>query len=116
MREFFRELHKRRVIKVGVAYLVIGWLVLQLADVIFPAMRLPEWSTSLVLGLLIVGFPVALVLSWLFDIGPSGVTTASVSSQTMPAADGASIAVLPFPDMSAEKTRNISATGSPTSC
>jgi adenylate cyclase len=103
MREFFRELHKRRVIKVGVAYLVIGWLVLQLADVIFPAMRLPEWSTSLVLGLLIVGFPVALVLSWLFDIGPSGVTTASVSSQTMPAADGASIAVLPFPDMSAEK-------------
>ncbi len=76
---------------------------LQLADVIFPAMRLPEWSTSLVLGLLIIGFPVALVLSWLFDIGPSGVTTASVSSQTMPAADGASIAVLPFPDMSAEK-------------
>ena len=42
MREFFRELHKRRVIKVGIAHPVIGWLVLQLAYVIFPAMRLPE--------------------------------------------------------------------------
>ena len=61
MRDFFSQLRKRNVIKVGIAYLVVAWLVLQLADVIFPAMHLPEWSTSLALGLLIVGFPVALV-------------------------------------------------------
>ena len=111
MRTFFRELRKRQVIKVGIGYLIVAWLVLQLADVIFPAMRVPDWSTSLVLGLLVVGFPVALVLSWVFDITPGGVRRAEESTQVAVAAtpdgavslDGPSIAVLPFPDMSAEK-------------
>jgi hypothetical protein len=67
MRAFFRQLQKRQVIKVGIAYLIVAWLALQLADVIFPAMHLPDWSTSLVLGLLIVGFPLALVLSWVLE-------------------------------------------------
>lgn len=111
MRAFFRQLQKRRVIKVGIAYLIVAWVALQLADVIFPAMQLPEWSTSLVLGLLIVGFPLALVLSWVFDITPGGIHRAEQSTQTDDAVtsesavllDGPSIAVLPFPDMSAEK-------------
>lgn len=111
MRKFFRQLQKRQVIKVGIAYLIVAWLALQLADVIFPAMQLPEWSTSLVLGLLIVGFPLALVLSWVFDITPDGIHRAEQSTQTDEAVasesavlpEGPSIAVLPFPDMSAEK-------------
>ncbi len=111
MRAFFRELQKRQVIKVGIAYLIVAWLVLQLADVIFPAMHVPDWSTSLVLGLLVVGFPVALVLSWIFDITPGGVRRTEESTQAAVEAtpegavllDGPSIAVLPFPDMSAEK-------------
>ena len=111
MRAFFRQLQKRRVIKVGIAYLIVAWLSLQLADVIFPAMHLPDWSTSLVLGLLIVGFPLALVLSWVFDITPGGIhrtkestqTEAPVTSESAVLLDGPSIAVLPFPDMSAEK-------------
>jgi len=100
MRDFFSQLRKRSVIKVGIAYLVVAWLVLQLADVIFPAMHLPEWSTSLALGLLIVGFPVALVLSWVFDITPSGVERTFAVAESP---DGPSIAVLPFPDLSAER-------------
>jgi len=111
MRAFFRELQKRQVIKVGIAYLIVAWLVLQLADVIFPAMHVPDWSTSLVLGLLIVGFPLALVLSWIFDITPGGIRRSDGNVQAVVAAkqeatelfDGPSIAVLPFPDMSAEK-------------
>ena len=111
MLAFFRQLQKRQVIKVGIAYLIVAWLTLQLADVIFPAMHLPEWSTSLVLGLFIVGFPLALVLSWVFDITPGGIhrtqasaqTDATVTSESAVLLDGPSIAVLPFPDMSAEK-------------
>ena len=109
MRDFFRELQKRHVIKVGIAYLIASWLVLQLADVIFPAMQLPEWSTSLVLGLLIVGFPLAVVLSWIFDITPGGIRRSETSARLAVTPEGAllmdgpSIAVLPFPDMSAEK-------------
>jgi TolB-like protein len=111
MREFFRQLQKRQVIKVAIAYLIVAWLALQLADVIFPAMQLPEWSTSLVLGLLIVGFPLALVLSWVFDITPDGILRAEQDAQTDDAVasesavlpEGPSIAVLPFRDMSAEK-------------
>lgn len=56
MKPFFRELGKRHVVKVAIAYLVAAWLVLQLADVIFPALGLPEWSITLVLGLLAIGF------------------------------------------------------------
>jgi hypothetical protein len=64
MKGFFSDLGKRHVIKVGIAYLVVAWLVLQLADVIFPALGLPDWSITLALGLLAMGFPVALVLAW----------------------------------------------------
>jgi len=111
MRALFRDLQKRQVIKVSIAYLIAAWLVLQLADVIFPAMHLPNWSMSLVLGLLVVGFPLAVVLSWVFDITPDGIRRAEEKTQAVIAAtpkgaalrDGPSIAVLPFPDMSAEK-------------
>ncbi|MGH8194872.1 MAG: TPR end-of-group domain-containing protein [Woeseiaceae bacterium] len=111
MRELFRQLQKRSVIKVGVAYLVGAWLVLQLADVIFPAMLLPEWSISMVLALLAVGFPLALILSWVYEITPEGVRRSDSLAESLPVSvksDGPgmsrpSIAVLPFPDMSAEK-------------
>jgi adenylate cyclase len=99
MNSFWQELRKRRVIRVAIAYLVLSWLILQIVDVILPALRLPDWSITLVLVLLLVGFPVALLLSWLFDIGPEGISrTTSTSSNTT----DLSIAVLPFPDLSAE--------------
>jgi adenylate cyclase len=105
MREFISQLRKRHVIKVGIAYLVAAWLILQLADVIFPAMGLPAWSITLVLGLLAVGFPLALVLSWVFDFTAEGVQrTADAPAVSPPGSTVTeqSIAVLPFPDMSAE--------------
>ncbi len=61
MRDFFREPRERKIIRVGIAYLVGGWLVMQMADVIFPAMGLPAWSIALMLGILAAGFPLALV-------------------------------------------------------
>jgi adenylate cyclase len=111
MRNFFRQLSERRVIRVGVAYLVGAWLVMQLVDVIFPAMGLEDWSITLMLGILVAGFPLALILSWVFDITPGGIqrtgdTTHSEVAETtddVASASRPSIAVLPFPDMSAEK-------------
>jgi adenylate cyclase len=104
MRNFIRQLSERKVIRVAIAYLVGAWLVMQFADVIFPAMGLPDWSITLMLGILAVGFPLALILSWVFDVTPRGIekTTESARTEISPA-HGPSIGVLPFPDMSAEK-------------
>ena len=73
MKQFFRQLQDRHVFKVGIAYLVMAWVVMQIVDVIFPALNLPGWSITLTLALLAVGFPVSLVLAWVFDIKPSGI-------------------------------------------
>lgn len=112
MKTFIKELRKRHVVKVGIAYLVAAWVALQLADVIFPALGLPEWSITLVLALLAVGFPAALIISWVFDVTPDGIQRTDEmgnapvmagQARPAPAVTQKSIAVLPFPDMSAEK-------------
>lgn len=106
MFEFFRQIRDRGVVKVGIAYLVGAWLVLQLADVIFPAIGLHERSITLVLGLLAVGLPLAIILAWVFDITPEGIRRTD-DANTVDSAAGAvtraSIVVIPFPDMSAEQ-------------
>jgi len=104
MRDFLQQLKERKVIRVCIAYLIGAWLVMQLADIMFPALGLPEWSIKLILGILIVGFPLAIILSWVFDVTPSGIEISAGSSESeSKIASGPSIAVLPFPDMSAEK-------------
>lgn len=104
MHEFIRQLRERRVFRVGIGYLVGAWLAMQLVDVIFPAMGLPAWSITLMLGILAAGFPLALILSWVFDVTPRGIErTGDTAASEATSAAGPSIAVLPFPDMSAEK-------------
>jgi TolB-like protein len=68
----FAELKRRNVFRVGVAYLVGGWFVLQIADVVFPALALPAWSITLVTVLLVIGFLAALVVSWVYELTPEG--------------------------------------------
>ena len=67
----YSELKRRHVFKVAAAYLVVAWVLIQVANVIRGPMSLPEWFESVVLGLLILGFPVALVLAWAFDLKPA---------------------------------------------
>lgn len=102
MKPIWQELKQRRVIRVAVAYLILSWLILQVADVILPALGLPDWSMTLVLVLLTLGFPLALVLSWLFDIGRGGIQR-TVSKE--PQATDLSIAVLPFLDLSRQQNQ-----------
>ena len=70
---FFAELKRRNVYKVAVAYAVVAWLVIQIATQVFPFFDIPNWAVRLVVVLLILGFPVALVLSWAFEITPEGI-------------------------------------------
>src|SRR5437667_12356269 len=69
-RNFFAELKRRNVYKVAIAYAIVGWLVIQVTATIVPALHLPESLTTAVVVLILVGFPVALVISWAFEATP----------------------------------------------
>ena len=70
---FFADLKRRRVIRVLLLYAVAGWIVIEVASVVLPALNLPPWSVTLVIVLVALGFPIAVVMGWMFDIGPRGV-------------------------------------------
>jgi adenylate cyclase len=77
---FFSELKRRNVYKVAVAYAVVGWLVIQVTATIVPALHLPEGLTTAVVVVVLVGFPIALVISWALEMTPQGMKrTADVS-------------------------------------
>jgi TolB-like protein/Flp pilus assembly protein TadD len=69
---FFAELKRRNVYKVAIAYAVVGWLVIQVTATIVPALHLPDGLTTSVVVLILVGFPVALVIAWAFEMTPEG--------------------------------------------
>src|SRR5438034_3434746 len=109
-RNFFAELKRRKVYSVAVAYAVVGWLLIQVVTQVFPPFEVPNWAERLVIVAIMLGFPVALVLGWLFDFTRHGIIrTADLSSEARievsPPADSRekSIAVLPFNDLSPAK-------------
>jgi TolB-like protein/Tfp pilus assembly protein PilF len=71
-KSFFAELKRRNVYKVGAAYIVVAWLLIQVTTQIFPFFEIPNWAVRLVVLLLVIGFPVALVLAWAFELTPEG--------------------------------------------
>jgi len=73
---FFSELKRRNVYKVAAAYAVVGWLVMQVASTVVPALHLPDTITSAVVVLTLLGFPIALVLAWAFELTPEGIKRA----------------------------------------
>ena len=75
-RDLFAELKRRNVCKVGIAYAVVAWLLMQVASQIFPFFEIPNWAVRLVVLLLIIGFPVALILAWAFELTPEGIRRA----------------------------------------
>jgi TolB-like protein/Tfp pilus assembly protein PilF len=71
-RNFLTELKRRNVYKVAIAYAVMAWLLMQVATQVFPFLQIPDWAIRLVIMLLALGFPVALVLAWAFELTPEG--------------------------------------------
>src|SRR5881392_4034327 len=83
----FSELKRRNVYKVAVAYAIVGWLLVQVATQVFPFLEIPNWVVRLVIVLVAIGFPIALVIAWAFEITPQGIERTEVAD-TMPAAAG----------------------------
>ena len=115
-RRFVGELRKRKVMRAAVAYVVVAWAIMEGGELIFTALKLPEWTVTLLVALAILGFPLALVLAWAYDLTPDGLqrdagasASTPVAQTTQPETDqsttaqGLSIAVLPFDDMSEKK-------------
>ncbi len=75
-KNFFGELKRRNVYKVAIAYAVVAWLLVQIATQVFPFFEIPNWVVRLVVLLLVIGFPVALILAWAFEITPEGIKRA----------------------------------------
>src|SRR5215467_1376081 len=76
---FFGELKRRNVYKVGVAYAVVAWLLMQIASQLFPFFEIPNWVVRLIILLLIIGFPVALLIAWAFELTPEGLKRTDVA-------------------------------------
>jgi TolB-like protein/Flp pilus assembly protein TadD len=113
------ELKRRKVFRVAVVYLVVAWLVVQVASTTFGPMGLPPWTLKLVITLAALGFPLACALAWAFDVTPQGIQRTQAAApaldhvdapeaKTLPQAAAAaptseppdSVAILPFVDMS----------------
>ncbi|HKP02469.1 MAG TPA: tetratricopeptide repeat protein [Chthoniobacterales bacterium] len=73
MATFFAELKRRNVYKVAAAYTVVGWLIVQVATQVFPFFEIPNWAVRLIVLAIIVGFPLALVIAWAFELTPEGI-------------------------------------------
>jgi len=67
------ELKRRNVFRVGAAYGIVAWLLVEMVSVVLPALRLPEWTLTLLVFLVVAGFPLALILAWAFELTPEGI-------------------------------------------
>src|SRR5438045_8872423 len=88
---FFAELKRRNVYKVAVAYAVVGWLLIQVSSTVLPTFHAPEWVVQTLVVLVAIGFPIALVIAWAFELTPEGIRqtedadlSAARSAQTVP--------------------------------
>ena len=121
MKSFFAELKRRKVHRVAIAYAVAAWLLIQIATQVFPFFEIPNWAVRLIVLVLVLGFPIALTLSWIFDLTPQGIRRTEESDRSLsalPVGSAAtrnipekSIAVLPFENLSDDKENEYFAAG-----
>ncbi len=71
-KKFFGELRRRNVYKVAIAYGVVGWLLVQIATQVFPFFEIPNWTVRLMVLIIVIGFPIALIIAWAFELTPEG--------------------------------------------
>lgn len=81
-RNFFAELKRRNVYKVAVVYAVVDWLLVQIATQVFPFFEIPNWAVRLVVLVIIIGFPVALLIAWAFELTPEGIKRTETADET----------------------------------
>ena len=84
MASVWEELKRRNVVKVAVAYAIVGWLLVEVASTVFPVVQLPDWTITFVTMLVLLGFPLALVLSWAYEVTPEGLKRDSDVRRSQP--------------------------------
>jgi TolB-like protein len=72
-KNFFAELKRRNVYKVAIAYAIVAWLLLQAASILFPTFEAPPWTMKVFVAVVALGFPIALILAWAFELTPEGI-------------------------------------------
>src|SRR5437660_3479126 len=83
MSGFLEELRRRKVYRVAAAYIIAAGFIIQIASAVFPAWELPNWTFRLLVTLLLIGFPIALILAWAFDVTPEGIrATKATTAET----------------------------------
>jgi TolB-like protein/Tfp pilus assembly protein PilF len=101
---FWSQLKERKVIRAAMAYIIVGWVMMQVGEVSFESLGLPDWSLRLLIILILLGFPIVLVMAWVYDLTPSGLQRDKAAKEAVDDPDidqgPPSIAVLPFEDMS----------------
>jgi len=106
---FYRQLRRRKVIRVAAFYIVASWVAIEVASVLVPELMLPAWSVRLVILLAVFAFPFVLVLAWVFDITPEGVQRTPAEAVganqpvALPAPPQRSLAVLPFRNIGGDR-------------
>ena len=118
MPPFITELKRRKVFRVVGIYAVVGWLIVQIVDVVNEPLRLPDWFDTVIILLLLAGLPVAFLLAWVFDITPAGVVRtqageddANAEKDETRSAPENSLAVLPFENLSSDPDKAYFAAG-----
>lgn len=76
------ELKRRNVVKVALAYGIVGWLLIEVSSTVFPVVQLPDWTVTLVIMLVLLGYPLALILSWAFELTPDGIKSTKTIEST----------------------------------
>lgn len=84
MSGFFEEVKRRKVYRVAVAYIIAAGGIIQIASAVFPAWELPNWSLRLVIMLLLIGFPIALILAWAYDVTSEGIRVTDAAPSVTP--------------------------------
>ena len=110
MKQFFVELKRRKVYRVAVGYVVVAWVLIQVATQVFPFFEIPNWTVRLVILALVVGFPIAVILAWAYDITPAGIKRTEDAAPAPPVPEK-SIAVLPFENLSDDRENTFFADG-----
>ena len=93
---FLAELRRRRVIRIAVVYAIAGWVVIEVASTMLPGLNLPGWTVTLVIALVVLGFPITFLMAWMFDIGPRGIER--TGPVVAPASANAPATLVSFPE------------------